>query len=155
MDLVSIVIWTMQLGLCFFLAGFVWMEGKNAMRMRSLRVLLAHRRCAHCGYDLSRSERDPADGATVCPECGCAWNLDESASAGGESSEAQPSLSTRSRLILTAVLSVVAAIVLIVTVLMMGSTPESKARRLKGPRKPWTRLEALRPWPSCMSSSSP
>jgi hypothetical protein len=39
-------------------------------------VLLKHRHCPHCGYDLRGSRPDPTDGATVCPECGCAWRLE-------------------------------------------------------------------------------
>lgn len=38
-------------------------------------VMLEHRHCPHCGYDLRGSRADAHDGATVCPECGCAWRL--------------------------------------------------------------------------------
>jgi hypothetical protein len=38
-------------------------------------VMLEHRRCPHCGYDLHGLSVDPADGATLCPECGCAWHV--------------------------------------------------------------------------------
>lgn len=38
------------------------------------RVLLAHRRCVQCAYDLAGCKPDP-DGCTVCPECGSAWRL--------------------------------------------------------------------------------
>jgi hypothetical protein len=38
--------------------------------------MLKHRRCPHCGYDLRLLPIDSNDGATVCPECGCAWSLD-------------------------------------------------------------------------------
>ncbi len=34
-----------------------------------------HLRCPHCGYDLRDLPVDENDGATVCPECGCAWKL--------------------------------------------------------------------------------
>jgi transcription initiation factor TFIIIB Brf1 subunit/transcription initiation factor TFIIB len=37
--------------------------------------MLKHRRCPHCGYDIRGLPVDPQDGATVCPECGCAWEL--------------------------------------------------------------------------------
>jgi transcription initiation factor TFIIIB Brf1 subunit/transcription initiation factor TFIIB len=37
--------------------------------------MLKHLRCPHCGYDLRGLAADPEDGATVCPECGCAWRL--------------------------------------------------------------------------------
>lgn len=39
-------------------------------------AMLRHRRCPHCGYSLFGLAADPADGATVCPECGSAWRLD-------------------------------------------------------------------------------
>jgi hypothetical protein len=38
-------------------------------------AMLRHRRCPHCGYDLRMLPVDAEDGATVCPECGCAWIL--------------------------------------------------------------------------------
>ena len=38
-------------------------------------AMLMRLRCPHCGYDLRLLPTDPADGATVCPECGCAWQL--------------------------------------------------------------------------------
>lgn len=50
--------------------------GRPIRAPRVLPVMLRHRRCPHCGYDLRNLEADPADQATVCPECGCAWRLD-------------------------------------------------------------------------------
>jgi hypothetical protein len=38
-------------------------------------VMMAHRHCPHCGYDLRGLPTEPDDGATICPECGCAWRL--------------------------------------------------------------------------------
>jgi hypothetical protein len=37
------------------------------------RRLVQHQICPHCGYDLTGLVPDDTDGATVCPECGCAW----------------------------------------------------------------------------------
>ena len=37
------------------------------------KAMLAHLRCPHGGYDLHGLPPDPADKATVCPVCGCAW----------------------------------------------------------------------------------
>jgi hypothetical protein len=51
-----------------------WWAGRNRVK-RVCRVMLKHLRCPHCGYDLRLLPTDPADGATVCPECGCAWRL--------------------------------------------------------------------------------
>lgn len=38
-------------------------------------VMLEHRHCPHCGYDIRGLPTDPNDEATVCPECGYAWML--------------------------------------------------------------------------------
>jgi hypothetical protein len=42
-------------------------------------VLIKFRRCPHCGYSLRGLPVDPTDGATVCPECACAWRIDDPA----------------------------------------------------------------------------
>lgn len=61
----------------------IW-YGLRLTRLRHVRDLLLRRlRCSHCGYDLRGLPTDPEDGATVCPECGCAWKLDESQAGGG------------------------------------------------------------------------
>ena len=44
-------------------------------------AMLKHLRCPHCGYDIRELPVDPKDGATVCPECGCAWKLADSGAA--------------------------------------------------------------------------
>ncbi len=36
-------------------------------------TMLSHLRCPHCGYDIHSLPPSSDDGATVCPECGCAW----------------------------------------------------------------------------------
>ncbi len=53
-----------------------WVAARQARRKRIRFAMLKCRRCPHCGYDLRRLPVDPTDGATVCPECGCAWRLD-------------------------------------------------------------------------------
>jgi hypothetical protein len=40
-------------------------------------VMLEHRRCPHCGYDIRNLPTAPTDDATICPECGCAWKLED------------------------------------------------------------------------------
>ncbi|MHC5112104.1 MAG: hypothetical protein ACYTHJ_19760 [Planctomycetota bacterium] len=35
-------------------------------------VMLQHRYCPHCGYDLRSQRDDTVDHVVVCPECGCA-----------------------------------------------------------------------------------
>ena len=47
-------------------------------------VMLKHLRCPHCGYDLRGLPTASEDGATVCPECGCAWILENTTRASGE-----------------------------------------------------------------------
>jgi hypothetical protein len=58
-----------------------WIVARQARLKRVRFAMLKHRRCPHCGYDLRGLPTDPADQATVCPECGCAWVLDEQAMA--------------------------------------------------------------------------
>jgi len=53
-----------------------WISLRNARHQQIGKTMLQHRRCPHCGYDLRLLPTDPADGATVCPECGCAWRLE-------------------------------------------------------------------------------
>jgi len=69
----------------------IWIGAKMARLKRIRRVMLEHLRCPHCGYDLRGLPTDPEDGATVCPECGCAWRLDDCGTAGG-SGEVDPHL---------------------------------------------------------------
>lgn len=40
-------------------------------------VMLRHRHCPHCGYDIRSLPTEPEDNTTICPECGCAWRLTE------------------------------------------------------------------------------
>ncbi len=50
---------------------------KNRYAHRVARVMLQHRRCPHCGYDIRWLPTDADSGVTTCPECGCAWKLHE------------------------------------------------------------------------------
>lgn len=52
-----------------------WMGARLARHGRTTRVMLAHRRCPHCGYDLRGLPVQPDDEGTRCPECGCVWKL--------------------------------------------------------------------------------
>ena len=61
-----------------YLCSFPWIIwfGTKFRRFGNIAAaMLKWRRCPHCGYDLRSLPTDPADGATVCPECGCAWKL--------------------------------------------------------------------------------
>lgn len=51
-----------------------WMVRQRYAR-RIVDVMLRHRCCPHCGYGLQGLEPDAQDGATTCPECGCAWRV--------------------------------------------------------------------------------
>ena len=61
----------------------VWLSTRKVRHERIGRVMLQHLRCPHCGYDIRGLPPDPQDGATVCPECGCAWKLSDSPTTGG------------------------------------------------------------------------
>jgi hypothetical protein len=52
-----------------------WYRMRRARFGQVAAAMLKHLRCPHCGYDLRMLPADPADGATTCPECGCAWRL--------------------------------------------------------------------------------
>jgi len=54
------------------IAYFVY-RSKYASKIAT--VMLKHQHCPHCGYDLRGLPMAEDDGATVCPECGCAWQL--------------------------------------------------------------------------------
>jgi hypothetical protein len=53
----------------------VWYVIKRRRFGHVCAAMLGHRRCPHCAYDIRELPTDPTDGATVCPECGCAWKL--------------------------------------------------------------------------------
>lgn len=53
-----------------------WIAAREARLRRVRGVMLRHRCCPHCGYGLEGVPAD-SDAATVCPECGCAWRLDD------------------------------------------------------------------------------
>ncbi len=58
---------------------FLYLGFRKAQRTRWERIcgiMLTHLRCPHCGYNIQGLPVDPKDGATVCPECGCAWQLE-------------------------------------------------------------------------------
>lgn len=65
------------------LAWLYWIRAKWARFGHVAAAMLKYSRCPHCGYDLRRLPTDPGDGATVCPECGCAWRLQGEATGPG------------------------------------------------------------------------
>ncbi len=63
----------------FMFGAFIgtWIWAKRARFGRIHLIMLKHRRCPHCGYNLRLLPTDPEDQTTVCPECGCAWLIDD------------------------------------------------------------------------------
>ncbi len=55
------------------LLAFRMARAKYISRVAS--VMLKYRHCPHCGYNIKGLPIGLKDGATVCPECGCAWNV--------------------------------------------------------------------------------
>jgi hypothetical protein len=74
-DAVERVLWPLNLAVFALGAAKFWQSGRRARAKRICTIMLEHRRCPHCGYDLRLLPTHPADGAIVCPECGCAWQL--------------------------------------------------------------------------------
>ena len=54
-----------------------WLATRQVRRKRTIAALLKHHRCLHCGYDLRNLPVDSFDGATICPECACAWQFEK------------------------------------------------------------------------------
>jgi hypothetical protein len=76
-DAAERVLWPLNLTVFAIGAIQFWRSGRRARVNRIRAAMLARRRCPHCGYDIRLLPTDPADGATICPECGCAWKLDD------------------------------------------------------------------------------
>ncbi len=75
LDLVGRVLWSVN-AICLAFGVFVlWRSGRQDRLRRVRSAMLYHLRCPHCGYLLTGLPIDSNDGATVCPECGCAWIL--------------------------------------------------------------------------------
>jgi hypothetical protein len=65
------------------LPWIIWFSIKRKRFGNAAAAMLKHFRCPHCGYDIRMLPADPTDGATVCPECGCAWKLGDARETGG------------------------------------------------------------------------
>ena len=66
------------------LPWIMWYALKKKRFREVAAAMLKYSRCPHCGYDLRMLPTDPRDGATVCPECGCAWKLEDASGAQAE-----------------------------------------------------------------------
>lgn len=71
--------WLLAISLLAILiyAGSVVVRAREIREQR--RVARAKGVCTACGYPIAELEPQ-ADGCRVCPECGCAWKLDEGTS---------------------------------------------------------------------------
>jgi hypothetical protein len=76
-DFLERILWPLNLAVFALGAVKFWQSGRRARAKRVVAVMLDYRRCPHCGYDLQLLPPDAKDGATVCPECGCAWMIEE------------------------------------------------------------------------------
>ena len=77
----------------FCAIGLPWMIAHQARRKRTgraMRVMLKHRTCPHCGYNLLGLPADETDGSTICPECASAWRLDAPGDPGEAAGAAPP-----------------------------------------------------------------
>ena len=63
-------------------AAMFWRSGRLARAKLVCATMLNHLRCPHCGYDIRGLPTNREDGATICPECGCAWRLESAQGAG-------------------------------------------------------------------------
>jgi hypothetical protein len=74
-DLTAQVLWV-AIAVCLPLALALFARSARQGRLRRVRgAILDHRCCPHCGYNLRDLPTAADDGATICPECGCAWKL--------------------------------------------------------------------------------
>ncbi|MBN1510381.1 MAG: hypothetical protein JXB13_00060 [Phycisphaerae bacterium] len=72
-DTVGMVFWsTTALLSIVALLGFLHSTRRKRLQL-VVEVMLRHCRCPQCGCDLRALPACPDDGATVCPECGGAW----------------------------------------------------------------------------------
>jgi hypothetical protein len=80
-DRVERVLWPLNLAVFALGAIQFWRSGQRARQKRVCTIMLKHRRCPHCGYDLRGLPTDPGDQVTICPECGSAWRFAEAGAA--------------------------------------------------------------------------
>lgn len=80
-DTVERVLWPLNLILLLVAGVMMWRSSREARFRRVRNVMLRHLRCPRCGYDIRGLPKAPKDGATVCPECGSAWRLDDATTA--------------------------------------------------------------------------
>lgn len=75
LDLVGTAIYAVQIAVLLSGPIIAFRMARSQYVGRVAAAMLKHLRCPHCGYDIRGLPTDTKDGATVCPECGCAWCL--------------------------------------------------------------------------------
>lgn len=94
LDLVKILFGVVQFAILFGSFYTTWLLGRRLRFPRICVIVLQHRRCPHCGYDLRLLPSESQNGTTVCPECGCAWTMDAAVLAERLAATATPEAST-------------------------------------------------------------
>ena len=84
LDTLERVLWPVNLTVFAIGATQFWRSGRRARAKLVCAIMLKYLRCPHCGYDIRGLPTDPSDGATICPECGCAWRLSGSQDVEGD-----------------------------------------------------------------------
>jgi hypothetical protein len=128
LDMVTILFYALQP--VFLFGGFLmgWLIGARERFPRIRLVMLKHRRCPHCGYNLRGLPPCPDDDATACPECGCAWRLAEPEVTGYSAAAARQTSGLDRRVRITI------AAALIVIMLGLAATALMGARRMGAAR---------------------
>ena len=92
LDPVRIVIYLIQFIVIVSGPLIAYRLARGSYAHRIAPVMLKYSLCPHCGYDLRLLPASPNDGATTCPECGCAWLIGDAelASVTGELTAGAP-----------------------------------------------------------------
>ncbi len=89
LDPVNTTIYAIQILVLLSGPVIAFRMARNEYAGRVSAALLKHVHCPHCGYDLRMLPVDPEDGATVCPECGCAWKLGRASAVARDTTDEQ------------------------------------------------------------------
>ena len=98
----TVISCTFQAALALFWPCVIYYQVHRSALQRVGPAMLKHRRCPHCGYDIRGLPVVSEDRATICPECGCAWRLDDDEIA-GRLAAASAELSARHKWLIAAI----------------------------------------------------
>lgn len=103
---------------------FPWtiIQAKRKRKNKVFAVMLKNRRCPHCGYSLRGLSVDAMDGATICPECACAWKLDDPAIEAACGCERLCMFTKRGKRGVMTVLGVLVAVAMAVVLLLLAKS---------------------------------